>query len=83
MAKFKFTRSTEHDCLFYDEKGEYFEPSVKAFFEPRSDEEIRKEVMGVPPNICIPILESESMLQFGCKLVDGCWELDFWNSIAS
>lgn len=83
MAKFKFTTRTVKLCEFYDEKQEYFYSSVEAFFEPRTDEEIKKEVMGEPSNICIPILDSESQLQFECEFEDGYWVLDFISSIAS
>lgn len=83
MAKFKFTPRTIELCNFYDEKQEYFYSSVEAFFEPRTDEEIKKEVMGEPDNICIPVLNSESQLQFECEFKDGCWVLDFISSIAS
>lgn len=83
MAKFKFTPHTVELCEFYDENQEYFYSSVEAFFEPRTDEEIKKEVMGEPDNICIPILERESELQFECEFKGGCWVLDFISSIAS
>lgn len=83
MANFKFTRSTEADCHFYDEKGEYFESSVKAFFKSRTDKDIAKKMNGYG-NISIPILGEESQLQFECNLADdGSWELDFIGSIGS
>lgn len=83
MAKFKFTSRTVGLCHFYDTKGEYFESSVKAFFKPRTDKDISKEMAGYN-NICIPILGGESQLQFECNLADdGSWELDFISSIGS
>lgn len=83
MAKFKFTKRTVNLCNFYDHKQEYFYSSVEAFFEPRTDEDIKKDVMGEPPNICIPVIGEESQLQFECEFKDGCWVLDFIGSIAS
>jgi len=81
MAKFKFSADTQADCHFYDEKDEWFLPSVKAFFDPRTDEEIKKEIMN--GTICVPVLDSESQLQFFIKYAGCCWDLDFISSIGS
>ena len=81
MAKFKFSADTQADCRFYDEKNKWFLPSVKAFFDHRTDEEIKKEIM--EGTIIVPILDSESQLQFFIKYAECCWELDFISSIAS
>jgi hypothetical protein len=80
-AKFKFTKQALADSRFYDEAGEWFEPSVRAFFKGRTNEDIVRERMN--GYIFIPVLDSESELQFECKLVDGCWELDFISTIGS
>jgi hypothetical protein len=80
-AKFKFTKQALADSRFYDEAGEWFEPSVRAFFKGHTNEGIARERMN--GYIFVPVLDSESQLQFEAKLVNGCWVLDFICSIGS